>query len=112
MFKPIRSVVETIVKLAPFRNATCLLRSCVWYFSSRLNHYLISYFSFEISGEYRVLEDSDVSFVLFFALDNCKNEFKVSLQSIYYLAYVTEGYLVTLSLRFCSRNSPLRLPVI
>ena len=28
-----------------------------------------------------------------------------------YLAYVTEGNLVTLSLRFCSQNSPLRLPI-
>ena len=27
-----------------------------------------------------------------------------------YQAYVTEGNLVTLSLRFCSRDSPLRLP--
>ena len=27
-----------------------------------------------------------------------------------YLAYVTEGHLVTLSLRFCSRDSPPRLP--
>ena len=28
-----------------------------------------------------------------------------------YLAYVTERNLVTLSLRFCSRDSPLRLPI-
>ena len=28
-----------------------------------------------------------------------------------YQAYVTEGNLVTLSLRFCSRDSPLRLPI-
>ena len=28
-----------------------------------------------------------------------------------YLTYVTEGNLVTLSLRFCSWNSPLRLPI-
>ena len=28
-----------------------------------------------------------------------------------YLAYVTERNLVTLSLGFCSRNSPLRLPI-
>ena len=28
-----------------------------------------------------------------------------------YQAYVTEGNLVTLSLRYCSRDSPLRLPI-
>ena len=28
-----------------------------------------------------------------------------------YLAYVTEGNLINLSLRFCSRDSPLRLPI-
>ena len=28
-----------------------------------------------------------------------------------YQAYATEGNLVTLSLRFCSRDSPLRLPI-
>ena len=28
-----------------------------------------------------------------------------------YEAYVTEANLVTLSLRFCSRDSPLRLPI-
>ena len=31
--------------------------------------------------------------------------------NISYLAYVTERNLVTLSLQFCSRDSPLRLPI-
>ena len=51
-----------------------------------------------------------------------ENQTKKSLESLRWLprvftnnpsyqAYVTEGNLVTLSLRFCSRDSPLRLPI-
>ena len=47
MFKPMRSVVETIVKLARF----CIRVHCAWFFSSYLDHYL-KLFSFnrELSG--------------------------------------------------------------
>ena len=62
-------------------------------------------------GNQKIQVDRDLIMTRFFTSFSLRWLPRVFTNNPSYLAYVTERNLVTLSLRFCSRDSPLRLPI-